>query len=62
MISPSRKYVRKFSCPRCGASAGHPCTEDRKGGHAGKHFGHVREANHAERIAAANWQRGVNDK
>lgn len=48
---PSRADVRAVGCPTCGASPGHPCVEYRTTGHYGKHLGHVREANHAERIA-----------
>jgi hypothetical protein len=46
---PTRAEVRTVGCPICGASPGHPCVEYRTTGHYGKHLGHVREANHAER-------------
>jgi hypothetical protein len=41
--APRRDRVRRFPCPACGATPGRTCTGN----------GFPREANHAERIAAA---------
>lgn len=50
MRRPTRSEARSVRCPVCEASPGHPCVEVRTTGHAGKHVGAVREANHANRI------------